>query len=364
MLRSPLARSLPWLLCAVTLAAFSLPSTAQTRRSNTPHGRTGRDEPAETLADTPEARRWSAWGAEHGYAVTSAGGGRVLWIHAAEHTSLAETAKTIAAAVARFDEVCGRPDRDLAPAVLFELADARTFGAALDELAAENPYAAAWLRSVAANPIDFVLEEPVVGALAPFSGEREEWDPQNEIAHRVAHLLLVQRFGHQPHWLTVGLSWTIEQDVRGSIYCFPGRNEFVSVTDHDGWAPELASAYKPKDARAIGIADLCRLERGRFDAGAAARAWGAVRYLAEHERAALPGILSDLHTAWEAASRITQPDGTWVRRGDFDLDPETQRTILERRAGADVWQRMTAAFRDARKLMPAPARSSNRAHGR
>ena len=38
----------------------------------------------------------------------------------------------------------------------------------------------------------------------------------NEVAHRTSHLLLVQRFGHQPNWLRVGLSWTLEQDVRAN----------------------------------------------------------------------------------------------------------------------------------------------------
>lgn len=319
------------------------------------------------LADSPTARRWSAWSAEHGHKVTAMGRGRVLCVHPASRTSLAELLKTVDATVARFDELCGAPEaasvENEEPTVLLDLADRASFGAAMDELAAQNPYAASWLRGLAANPGDFVLEEPVVGALAFFTGEREEWDPMNEVAHRVAHLLLVQRFGHQPNWLRVGLSWTIEQDVRGSIYCFPGRTDFVSVAEHGGWSDELVAAYKPKAAPAITIEELTKLTRGTFRVEAAARAWGAARYLAEHERDALPKILADLRTAWERDSRVTHADGSWERKPDFELAAAAQAEIFERHAGADLWKRMTQAFREARRLTPAavkPVQKSKR----
>jgi hypothetical protein len=205
-----------------------------------------------------------------------------------------------------------------------------------------------------------VLEEPAVGALAFFAGAREEWDPMNEVAHRAAHLLIVQRFGHQPNWLRVGLSWSLEQDVRGSIYCFPGRNEFVSVAEHGGWSSELTSAYRSRSAAPITIEELCRLVRGRFQTEAAARAWGAARYLVEHERAALPRILSDLRAAWDETSRVTHPDGSWERKPDFELDAAAQRAVFERHAGPELWARITAAFRDARRLVPATAKAEQR----
>lgn len=357
--------------CAALVHLGPLASAAQRARPADPK----REPPAAsavsdapTLDDSPTARRWSAWAAEHGHKVTSMGGGRVLCVHPASRTSLGELTRTVDATVARFDELCGAPQspaRDgddaaspaanpsLTPAVLLDLADRTSFGAAMDELAEQNRYAESWLRGLAANPGDFVLEEPVVGALAFFTGEREEWDPMNEVAHRVAHLLLVQRFGHQPNWLRVGLSWTIEQDVRGSIYCFPGRTDFVSVAEHGGWSDELCAAYKPKSAPAITIEELTKLSRGTFKVDAAARAWGAARYLAEHERNALPKVLADLRTAWEHDSRETRPDGSWVRKADFELDAAAQREIFERHAGPELWSRMTTAFREARRLTPA-----------
>ncbi|MCK6449050.1 MAG: hypothetical protein L6Q99_21855 [Planctomycetes bacterium] len=354
--------SITWALAAcVTLTQLG-PFAFAAQRAQKPD--TQREAPASsassaapTLADSPTARRWSAWAAEHGHKVTPMGAGRVLCVHPASRTSLGELTKTVDATVARFDELAGaQPAEGFGreePAVLLDLADRTSFGAAMDELAEQNRFAATWLRGLAANPSDFVLEEPVVGALAFFTGEREEWDPMNEVAHRVAHLLLVQRFGHQPNWLRVGLSWTIEQDVRGSIYCFPGRSDFVSVAEHGGWSDELVAAYKPKSAPAITIEELTKLSRGTFKVDAAARAWGAARYLAEHERDALPKILADLRAAWERDSRETRPDGSWVRKADFELDAAAQAEIFERHAGPELWRRMTTAFREARRLTPA-----------
>lgn len=342
------ARPLLRLVCFALTAFVASTATDAQAQARKPQ----QDGDVETLADTAQARAWSSWAAEHGARVESLGGGRLLYVAHAQRTGLDETRRAVAATVARFDEVLGKPDASAAPdpVVLLDLEDRANFGAAMDELANQNPYAASWLRSIAAAPRDFVLEDPVVGALAFFAGEKEEWDPVNELVHRCAHLLLVQRFGHQPHWLRVGLCWTIEQDVRGTIYCFPGRNDFVSVADHGGWSSELTALYKPKSARTLSVADLAALSREHYDATAAARAWGAARFLVEHERDALPKILRDLRDAWKEGSRETHADGTWVQKPDFELDAAAQTAIFEKHAGADVWKRMTDAFRDARRL--------------
>ncbi|MCE9593599.1 MAG: hypothetical protein K8S98_05350 [Planctomycetes bacterium] len=331
-------------LVCLTLTSFvaATAAHAQTHKQQ--------DGAIETLADSAPARAWSSWAAEHGARVESLGGGRILFVAPAQRTGLDETRRAVAATVARFDEVLGKSDGAATPVVLLDLDDRAGFGAAMDELANQNPYAAPWLRSIAAAPRDFVLEEPVVGALAFFAGEKEEWDPVNELVHRCAHLLLVQRFGHQPHWLRVGLCWTIEQDVRGTIYCFPGRNDFVSIADHDGWSSELTALYKPKSVRTLSIADLATLSREHYDSTSAARAWGAARFLVEHEHDALPKILGDLRDAWIDGSRETHADGTWVQKPDFELDATVQTRVFEKHAGADVWKRLTDAFRDARRL--------------
>ncbi|MCC6409528.1 MAG: hypothetical protein IT453_20385 [Planctomycetes bacterium] len=359
-------RAVRWAACGGLALALSASAVSQkpSRGPSNPKATPTAADPTEPLPDTPDSRRWSAWAAEHGARVQSIGGGRVLFVHPTARTSLSEVRTVIASTIARFDEVLGISETPLPPVVLLDLADAQAFGAAMDELAEQNPYASEWLRSIAAKPSDFVLEDPVVGALAFFTGEREEWDPMNEVAHRTSHLLLVQRFGHQPNWLRVGLSWTLEQDVRGSIYCFPGRSDFVSVAEHDGWSSELTSLYKPKGTPPITIDELCRLTRGRFQADAAARAWGAARYFVEHERAALPKILAELCAAWEEQSRETHADGSWVRKPNFELDAASQAAIFERHAGPEVWKRLTEAFRDARRLTPASVKPAQKARKR
>ena len=61
----------------------------------------------------------------------------------------------------------------------------------------------------------------------------EEWDIENELVHRLAHLLLLRRFGQQPFWLTMGFSWYVEKEMRGAIYCYPYRSGFVWASEHE-----------------------------------------------------------------------------------------------------------------------------------
>jgi hypothetical protein len=185
----------------------------------------------------------------------------------------------------------------------------------------------------------------LVGAWLIEAPENEEWDPRNELVHRLVQLLLMDRAGNLPYWMMVGTAWNLELEVRGGIYCFPYRAGFVGIGEHGGWAPALRSRFGEPDAGEVDAAALCALERGLYVDKHAATAWGGMRYLIAEHRAELPALMADLDLAWRQGALEVEKDGTWRSKPLWQWPLATQADLLQRHLGRDLWQRLGRDFR-------------------
>jgi hypothetical protein len=312
---------------------------------------------APTKSASAEAESWTEWSTSHGQHAELVAGGRVLFITAAGKQATKAQRKVIDTIARVFDTAFGpAAESPEHAAVLFYFEKQDHIDGALDRVQQLCSFNAAWATGMRSKFTDFVIEDPLVGGLAPFITASEEWNGDNELGHRLANLLLVQRFGHQPRWLAAGISWCFEQEALGSIYCFPDRDEFVSIAGHGGWAPELVKQAKAHKKSAFTMAEIAALTRGSFNDDTAARAWGASRFLLDNESKALPAILRELSSAWLEGGREPGANGTWTRAANFELPSEAQQAIIERHTAADLRTRITAAFADG--IKPRTASSS------
>lgn len=229
--------------------------------------------------------------------------------------------------------------------VLFAARNPPHYKEGLALLAEGNPWLTAWAQEIGTQSYGLALPQPLVGAWLIEAPENEEWDPRNELVHRLAQLLLMDRAGNLPYWMTVGTAWNVEQKVRGAIYCFPYRAEFVGVGEHGGWAAPLRARFGDPQAGPVDAAALCALQRGLYVDKYAATAWGGMRYLLAEHRAALPGLFADLDLAWRQGALEVAADGSWRSRPLWEWPLETQADLLTRHLGRDLWQALTRDFR-------------------
>jgi len=218
--------------------------------------------------------------------------------------------------------------------VMFAIRDDADFVALLDRLVEVAPYLAPWRETATRFP-GFALEEPLAGAVVLGASGQEEWDPQNEVVHRVGELALLRRFGRQPYWLLQGWAWLAELSVQRSVYCFPYRDGFVGVGEHSGWDRALRSAWA-KSRDALAIEDIVALRRGEWDDRAAKHAWGAVSFFDRFHSADFPRLLEDFRAAWDKGSRRDLGAGRWERDPNYELPTAEQLAILQKYGGADV----------------------------
>ncbi len=224
----------------------------------------------------------------------------------------------------------GSKPLDTETMVMFAVRTETDFVALLDKLVELAPELAAW-RAKAEQFPGFALEAPLAGAVVLEAGGQEEFNAENELAHRVAELSVLRRFGRQPYWVLQGWAWHVEQSVCRSFYCFPYRNGFVGVGEHSGWDRSLRSHWsKSKDA--LTMADVAGLQRGAWDDAAARHAWGAVAYLSRSHAKELPAVLKAFYEAWDRGSRRDLGAGRWERDPNFELSPAEQQRILETHA--------------------------------
>jgi hypothetical protein len=221
----------------------------------------------------------------------------------------------------------GSQPLDTETIVMFAVRNEADFAALLDRLVEIAPQLAPW-RAKAEQFPGFALEAPLAGAVVLEAGGQEEFNADNEIAHRVAELSVLRRFGRQPYWVLQGWAWHVEQTICKSFYCFPYRNGFVGVGEHSGWDRTLRSRWsKSKDALAIG--DIAGIRRGTWDDAAAQQAWGAVAHLVRSHPKELPSVLAALYEAWDRGSRRDLGAGRWERDPNFELPLAEQQRILE-----------------------------------
>ncbi len=217
---------------------------------------------------------------------------------------------------------------------------------ALDALAAQNPWLAGWVEDVGKVAYGLVLPRPLIGAWLVNAPANEEWDPLNELVNRLAQLCVLDRGGQPPYWLLAGLAWNVELDVRGTIYCFPYRDEFVGIGEHAGWSAFLKTYYSERGRGTPALSEIAALKRGRYVDPAAGHAWGTVRWiLSQHKERLLP-ILLELDERLRKDGIDVRADGIWTTLKHWEVPEPVQLEILKRHLGPDFLDRLGQAFRE------------------
>lgn len=350
-------------------------------------------------ADVPAPAReaidvWTAWVGEHGYRFDLDRSGRVLLISPSSNSALSKQLASIERVVKLTDERLPArvvtPSKPSAPlggdsipedpespppgagsdgksleealrpktsiwgagtqtldrdtVVLLVLKNEEHYASVLTELVKIAPYLSGWAAG-AVNLQGFTLEQPLAGAFLLAAAGQEEWDPENELVHRAAELLLLRRFGRQPFWLQQGWAWHVEMDLCADVYCFPYRSEFVWASEHTGWDKALRDYANANTDTRFTAQDIGSLRRGAWDDRAAKLAWGTALYLDRQKQGALPLVLDELRQAWDSGSRRELGGGQWERDISFEVTPDAAAAILERHAGADFFAGLTQFFR-------------------
>jgi hypothetical protein len=240
-------------------------------------------------------------------------------------------------------------ERDGQTAVLIQARNEEDYGAALQLIAGQHEYLQPWLAA-ARKLAGCSLEEPLV-AIWLLEGEGlEEWNPDNELVHRLATQLVLRRFNRQPAWLLQGLAWYVEHELQGSHYCFPWRSEFVFAAEHGSWESALKNTHKKTDQ--LAAEQVTALSRGTFQIEQAQNAWGAATFLARHHPTALPAILEDLRVLMAEKGVIHSEDGTWERIPDWSPPAADQLAILKQRVGPDVLEELLAFYQKGKSYKP------------
>ncbi|MEZ6016674.1 MAG: hypothetical protein R3F49_16270 [Planctomycetota bacterium] len=320
---------------------------------------------------------WAPWAEEHGYVAHVEERGRVVLFLASdargESKDLALVTKTcdVVEALVRYEPrpAEGRDGAEdprdapwvLTPAVMIHARDDAEYGTALEHAATLEPSLASWVP-FGKGLTGFTLVKPLASGWAVKAKGRVEWDPENEVVHRLTSLLVLRRFGEVPYWLLAGVSWYVEVKQCKDVYCFPYRNEFVWATEHTSWPTALKQLFK--DGRAEFLAGLVGWKRGTFDADRGKEAWGLARFIAELDEqrrvadlrdrskrgeapagGALGAILADLAELRRTAGVRHFDDGRWELIVGWEPSVEQQREILARHLGDDFEARAVASFR-------------------
>lgn len=219
--------------------------------------------------------------------------------------------------------------------VLFVLRDESGVEPILNRLVELQPYLAGWLPS-ARQLAGWNLERPLVGLCYESPSGVEEWNVENEIAHRGAELLALRRFGPLPAWLLQGFGWSVEMRLLKSIYCFPGRTGFVWATEHTSWPADVRQRFTGREDEPLTIHALTALPRGSYQEQAAPLAWAFVEYLRQEHAPALPRLADALRQRRDVDDRTDHGDGTWSRDPAYRMADAVQESVLREACGPEV----------------------------
>ncbi len=362
----------------------------------------------ESIGKGPPAavEAWAAWTLEHGYRMDLVGDGRVLLVSREKSRKRGRQLKLIAETEALFDELVPAPPREEPPeptepaeepgpgdgelpedpdggpagwlpedeaplpytysyewgvgtwpvdtetCVLFVVHDEEDYGDLVETLGEMQDYLKPWVAE-GKRHTGFVHERPMVAAYIEHAAGQEEFDPDNEVVHRTAHMLFVRRFSsYQPNWAIQGFSWYVEMSIRRSIYCFPYRDEFVWATEHTGWRNELANAFGGREDEPLGLREFAEWRRGKYDARVARIAYGLMAFFAEHRPGKLSGYLEALRLFALEDNRVDVGGGDWERELDYAVPTRKQGELLGEHFGADVLSEATEFFRLGKKYRP------------
>jgi hypothetical protein len=193
--------------------------------------------------------------------------------------------------------------------------------------------------------VGFVIEEPFLGVWVEKVPGQEEWNPDNELVNRLAQVLVLRRVGRLPHWLEMGIAWNVEMNVRGNVYCFPYRAEFVWASEHTGWHSRVRKWLSKQRTKEIDFGVLAGWPRATFDADAALLAWDTVRYLIEKHGQAVPALLRTMGELHEKKRWHERPDGSAYTIVGFELSPEDQLSVIRAAAGETFLSDLTSWIR-------------------
>ena len=191
----------------------------------------------------------------------------------------------------------------------------------------------------------FALQQPLAGCYVENTDGREEWNPSNEFANRLAQVLLHRRFGQQPYWVAQGWAWFVEMRLFDAVYCFPYRDEFVGVGEHTDWDVELENRFERRKKRDYLKPDeFVTWRRGKYIDSSAKLAWGVVDYLAQRHVKKVPALLEELRAFYDADNRVVTGDTTWSRDLSYEIPLEHQQRILEKHLGKGFWKSVSRHF--------------------
>ena len=230
----------------------------------------------------------------------------------------------------------------------FDVKNSEHMASLLEYIGKREEKPADWAKSYSNLP-GLILHRPLAGIIVGTAPGVEEWDPLNESINRIARMMLVRRFRTIPYWMSVGIAWNVEFDVRGNIFCFPHRDRFVGVAEHGGWRDDLKVQFKKKSGPKLDVGQLANWRIGTYDPIQAARAWGTVSYINKAKPGALGQIIEDLRLITDEKGRMTRADGTWERIPNFSPSAEDQLEVMERHLGKSFLEDVTSYFNKGMK---------------
>ncbi len=231
------------------------------------------------------------------------------------------------------------------PLEIIEIQDLEHARSLREFIAAQHP----WFRVGSdADLVGFVISQPRLGAWVREVPGQEEWNADNELVNRLAQTVVHRRLGQLPFWLEQGLAWTVENEVEGSIYCFPFRAEFVYASEHRNWDRRLRAELRKTRDREIDFASLVAWSRGSFDKEASLLAWGVVDHLARRESASLHAIAKELAERHEKQRWQKMPDGSERTDPNYELPLEDQLEVFRKHLGEDFLASLGSELRSKR----------------
>ncbi len=312
---------------------------------------------------------WGPWAAARGYRLVLDEAARVVLVLSPTYARRAQGRKedntverfvaSVARTLAEFDRLVppARLAADPPQAVVVIGVQQEHYRAVVDAIAARDERLREWAAGAGPTLVGFTLSEPLVGVWIEDPTSTEEWNPENELVHRVAAELIAQHAANLPRWLQVGLAWHIEERVMRSVYCFPYRAGFVSIYDHTDWDRPLMQKFKTRAEQPLELDEVASWDpRGGFDEQRAYLAFGIARFLADHETGGVPALLVDLHPQISEKSKVATGEFTWTTDPDYRLPLSDQLAALEKHGGAGFLTRVTDFFIQGKRYRPGAKR--------
>lgn len=238
---------------------------------------------------------------------------------------------------------------DTETCVLIVVHDEEDYGTLVDQLGEMQEYLKPWAKT-GKKFTGFVHERPLVAAYIENATGQEEWDPDNEVVHRVAQMMFVRRFSsQQPYWLVQGFSWYIENKIRKAIYCFPYRDEFVWATEHTGWDNELKNRFNDRKSEPLRPEEFASWKRGKYDGDVAKVAYGLVGFIAKHHAKGFSQFIEDMRLFANEDNKVDLGRGSWERDPDYTISADDQMRFATEHFGDEFLEKATAYFRKGGK---------------